>query len=359
MNRGIAICIALLLAACTAPASLQQPPPEPTATPVAPKPAEAPVPEATPTETIGWELASSGEVGPAPRFDHVLVYDPQGDRLVLFGGRGGGTFGDTWIYEIAGGQWVEIEAAGPSARFGMAAAYNPAAHRILIFGGQAGANTFFNDVWGFDLATSTWSQVATSSGPPPARYGTSAIIDEARNRLIISHGFTTSGRFDDTWALDLANLTWTDITPTGTIPLKRCLHEAVYDAARDRMLLFGGCSSGFGPCPQGDLWSFDLASHIWTELTPAAGPAAVSNPALVFDAERGQAILFGGNSSEGPSAELWVLDSNTASWSPLELSAPAARRSHDAALDARGHLWVFGGIGEERYSELWRLTLPG
>ncbi|MBI2846230.1 MAG: hypothetical protein HYX86_06775, partial [Chloroflexi bacterium] len=244
-------------------------------------------------------------------------------------------------------------------RFGMAAAYDPQSHRVFIFGGQAGSNTFFNDVWAFDLATETWSLLVTSGGPPPARYGTSAIVDQIRNRLIISHGFTTSGRFDDTWALDLATLTWTDISPAGTRPLKRCLHEAVYDFLGGRMLLFGGCSSGFGPCPQGDLWAFDLATHTWTELTPAEGPSAVSNPALVFDTQRNEAILFGGNSSDGPTAHLWALDAATATWSPLDFSGPAPRRSHDAALDARGQLWVFGGIGEESSNELWRLVLPG
>lgn len=350
------LAMAMLIAACTTPAP-QQPPPAtlPTSTPITES--ATPTPEPTPQATVGWELVFSGEEGPAPRFDHVLVYDPQEDLLVLFGGRGDEIFGDTWIYEIAGGQWVEVITPGPLPRFGMAAAYDPQSHRVLIFGGQAGGD-FFNDVWSFDLASETWSQLTTSGGPPPARYGTSAIVDEARNRLIISHGFTNTGRFDDAWALDLAALTWTDISPTGTRPLKRCLHEAVYDAIGDRMLLFGGCSSGFGPCPQGDLWAFDLATHTWTELTLAEGPLAVSNPGLVFLPQHNQALLFGGNSQDGPIADLWILETAPLDWSPLDLIGPTARRSHDLTLDQHGVLWLFGGKGEETYNDLWRLTLP-
>ena len=97
----------------------------------------------------------------------------------------------------------------------------------------------------------------------------------------ISHGFTFEGRFDDTWSLDPAAGVWTDLSPAPeTRPLKRCLHEAVWDAARGRMLLYGGCSSGFGPCPQGDLWAFDPATRTWTELTPAESPGRPLQPGV-------------------------------------------------------------------------------
>src|SRR5206468_1330478 len=131
----------------------------------------------------------------------------------------------------------------PPARFGHASAYDPQSRRVVIFAGQAGA--FFNDVWAFDGVSETWQKLETRGTPPSKRYGTSAVVDTKRNQLIISHGFTDAGRFDDTLALDLATNTWSKLDPVGGRPLKRCLHEAVYEAVSDRMLLFGGCSSGF------------------------------------------------------------------------------------------------------------------
>ena len=56
---------------------------------------------------------------------------------------------------------------------------------------------------------------------------------------------------NDVWALSLANPAWTTLTPSGTPPHGRMSHSAVYDAIRDRMIVFGGYSSaGFGEMPQ-------------------------------------------------------------------------------------------------------------
>ncbi len=365
-SAALAASFLLTLTGCGSPTPAPPPlaPAAPTHTPIegdilpAPTPttAEGPGPAPSPTVSSGWESIVPANDGPSPRFDHLTIYDPMASRLVVFGGRGEAIFADTWIYDIAENRWSEVPGAAPPDRFGMAAALDAARNRILLFGGQGSGDLFFDDVWAFDLGDLTWAMVPTSGGPPPARYGTSAIADDSRDRLIISHGFTFSGRFDDTWALDLETLEWQEITPVGSRPVKRCLHEAIYDAAGDRMLLFGGCASGFGPCPLGDLWSFDLVGHEWTEITPAEGPAPASNPSLVFDAERRAAILFGGNSADGPSAQFWELTGGR--WAALALEGPAPRRSHDAALDSNGMLWLFGGRGEETFGDLWRLRLP-
>ena len=76
------------------------------------------------------------------------------------------------------------------------------------------------------------------------------------------------------------------------------------------MLLFGGCASGYGPCPLGDLWSFDLGSRTWTEVTPASGPAPRTNPALVLESESGHAILLAGSTETGYQFDVWTLELN-------------------------------------------------
>jgi hypothetical protein len=229
---------------------------------------------------------------------------------------------------------------------------------MVIFGGQSSG--FFNDVWAFDLDAETWTELAVSGDPPVPRYGLSAVVDSARNRMIISHGFSAQGRFDDTWAFDLADNRWTDLTPaTGPRPLKRCLHDAVHDLANDRMLLFGGCSSGFGPCPQGDLWAFDLTRHEWREIEPAdTVPDARSNPALLYDIDGDRVLLFGGKLFLA-SNDLWAFGTDE-TWSELAAAEPRppARWSHDAAVDpADGTIYVFGGTdGSVRYNDLWTLV---
>ncbi len=139
------------------------------------------------------------------------------------------------------------------------------------------------------------------------------------------------------------------------------MHELATDPATGQIILYGGCSSGFGPCPQGDLWSYDPAAGTWTNITPVAGPAARSNPAMVWDTAAGRALLFGGLSEAGQTVDLWdgrFVD-GVFTWSELSQGGelPAARASHDAVyLD--GSMYVFGGSNSNGVlNDLWRLNL--
>lgn len=297
-------------------------------------------------------LQLTSELMPPARYDHALVSAGEANRLVLFGGRGSGNLSDTWIYDIETNIWHEVTGSGPEARFGMGAAYDALRNQVLIFGGEG--DDLYNDVWAFDVATEVWSKLETTGTAPGVRYGTSAVVDPINDTLIISHGFA-SGRYDDTFAFDLETNIWQDVTPE-TRPLKRCLHDATFDTLQGRMILFGGCSSGSGPCPQGDAWSFDPLAQTWTELiTDGPRPSPRSNPALIADSE-GHVWLFGGKASEGSSNELWSLDSQTGSWTLYTTTnAPSARSSHDAAWDAPGNrLFVFGGRDSTgAVSDLW------
>jgi hypothetical protein len=316
----------------------------------------APNPDVVPLKSAWKQLLPPGDI-PAPRYDHVLVYSETTNHLLLFGGRDSDPLGDTWIYEVASSIWRQVDTvAGPEPRFGMGAAYDSASDRALIFAGQ-GANGFYNDVWTFDFATETWSRLATSGAEPAPRYGTSAVMIDGQ--LVISHGFA-NGRFDDTFALNLKTDTWTDISPVER-PLKRCLHESAFDIPSGQMILFGGCSSGYGPCPQGDTWAFSAKDSTWMELKPEGPkPSPRSNPALIADGS-GSVWLFGGKTNVGVDSELWSLDVASGIWTLYAPNgvAPASRSSHDAIWDVKGkQIIVFGGRGANGpLNDLWALEL--
>jgi len=229
---------------------------------------------------------------------------------------------------------------------------------MLIVMGQ-GAD-FFNDVWAFDLDLETWTELKAndrSAAAPRPRYGQSAALD-TQGRVLISHGFSDQGRFDDTWAFDLAAARWVNLTPaSGPKPLKRCLHELIYEAIADRLLLFGGCSSGFGPCPQGDLWAFDLKTTTWTELIPSGvAPSARSNASLVYEATTQTLYLFGGKTDGGANAETWSYDLDKNQWTQLEgQKAPSARSSQATGYDVQvRRALIFGGLTAAGSSaDLW------
>jgi hypothetical protein len=305
----------------------------------------------------GWQELKASIVPPA-RYDHALVFASDFNRLVLFGGRSANALNDTWVYDLSTNAWHSITSTpAPDARFGLGAAYDAVRQRVLIFGGQS--SKFFNDVWAFDLKTEKWSKLNITGAEPQMRYGTSAVIDPTADRLIVSHGFTDQGRFDDTWSLDLKTNKWQDVSPKDR-PLKRCLHDAAFDVKNRKMILFGGCSSGFGPCPQGDLWSFDPTAKTWTEIKPiGAAPDPRSNYSMVYNSVDGRMLMYGGKTSKGVNNELWSLDS-TGKWTSISFSGgPPARSNHDGAWDSiNKRLMVFGGQDAKgnALNDLWAYT---
>ncbi|MCH8814636.1 MAG: hypothetical protein IH957_05975 [Chloroflexi bacterium] len=306
--------------------------------------------------TLRWDRLDIAGAAPPPRRDHSLVTD--GTSIFLFGGRGAsGELNDLWTYDLASGVWTEINSPNPpSARFGHNAVYSEVDSRMVIFGGQAGSQ-FFGDTWAFTPDADSWAESEIPGDSPAARYGAAATHDPS-GRLIVSHGFTSSGRFDDTWALALFTSNWTELARKAERPVERCLVRGVWDSGANRFLIFGG-QSNQAPF-LGDLWSFDGAS--WTEIDFGDGPAPRTLYSMVYDGGSTRVMLFGGATADGATNDLWFLDTQENEWSQQspEGDAPSPRSGHDSIwLPEARSLFVFGGRGEAGdLDEMWRLFVP-
>ncbi len=113
----------------------------------------------------------------------------------------------------------------------------------------------------FSREGQTWLRSCAGGAGPSARQGAAFAYDEARDRLLVFGGRDAGGAdLADVWALDHASgegaaPTWRAISPTGTGPTPRRLASAAYDAERDRLIVFGGCS---GSCEETSSEAFVL-----------------------------------------------------------------------------------------------------
>lgn len=301
------------------------------------------------------EYRTINTAGPRPsgRFDGTLVYDPPGNQLLLFGGSDdSNNRNDLWAYSIDRNEWRELNPSGakPAPRFGQTFNYDPVRRRAILFGGEGSG--FFSDVWAYDVARNEWRMLADNNAGPSRRYGHSGIYDGERDRIVISHGFTDRGRFDDTWAFDLASNRWSDLSPQGARPVRRCLHHAEYDRAGSQMLLFGGCASGFGPCPLGDLWSFDLRTNRWTEIRTSPAPPARQHFGFAFDERRRRLVLFAGSGAELYN-DTWEFDPSASQWSKASFANAPSPRLRLQGVYARGveTVYFFGGTKDGRKTD--------
>jgi hypothetical protein len=308
------------------------------------------------------DLTPATGPAPTPRGLTAAVHDTARDRLVIFGGQGAGGFlAEVWAFDLAGGTWTDLTpSAGPApaARRTPNAAYDPANDRVVTWSGQGAGSTFFNDSWVFDLATSSWTQLAPAAPLPNIRYGVASVWDPMTSELVSFAGFTNMGRFQDTWRLDAAAETWTDVTPAGTSPLQRCLHTASYDAVNHRMIMYGGQNMG----PRDDIWAFDLTAHTWTELTPSVRPLGRWFAASVYDAANHRLTVFGGDrgaAGGGRTNEVQLFHLDRNEWQELVVAGtnPTPRDGASAIyLPGEDRMVVFGGFdGSTWLDEVWSL----
>lgn len=333
----------------------EEKPGEQTASPArTPQPTRAAT--AAPTQAaMRWRKIEPLGAVPAGRRDHSLVTD--GRSLLLFGGRNdSGTLGDYWTYDLEANAWLQQAVGdGPAARFGHNTVYDERLGGMVVFGGQAGG--FFNDAWVLENEAPGWRQLDPGATAPSERYGAASALD-ASGRLIVSHGFTNIGRFDDTWAY-APSVAWADVSPGTARPIKRCLVRGVWDVKRDRFLIFGGQTDGQPFL--GDLWA--LGANGWTEITSEPKPSPRNFYAMVAT-DSASVALFGGNSADapGPKNDLWFLDTSNDTWTQVEVEgeAPSPRYGHDAVwLPETRKLIVFGGHDASGdVNDLWALSLP-
>jgi hypothetical protein len=227
---------------------------------------------------------------------------------------------------------------------------------LVIWAGQS-ARGFLDDLWAYRPDAGRWRRLADpGERRPRARYGSCMALGPD-GRLWISHGFTDDlGRFDDTWAFDLAARTWHEQTPDGRHPGARCLHECTW-APEGRLVLYGGQTTGVPAL--GDLWTLGIG-EAWQRIGQGErpSPAARSLPALARMA--GDAWLFGGADLDREAlADLWRLDLASMSWQRIEVDQDGPRARYGATLigdPVRGRLLLFAGRdGDAAFADLWAL----
>jgi galactose oxidase-like protein/Kelch motif protein len=267
--------------------------------------------------TIGaaasWTRFSPSGEAPPGRYGHGAVYDPTGDHMLIFGGAASGPRNDVWRLSFSGGTptWSMLSPLGaaPSPRTESAVVFDPARRRMLVIGGWDGSIST-NDVWALSLdATPTWTELSPSGSPPPSRFGHSAVYDPARDRIVIFGGTADAFRYgmSDTWELLLGPTPeWRQLVVSA--PAARYHHAAVCDVAEDRLVIYGG--TGERPVRfYADIWALPFGGGDWTQLVANnGGPGLLELAPGVYDPTSGRMILFGGNSGGAPSRELWALD---------------------------------------------------
>ncbi|MEZ4399536.1 MAG: hypothetical protein R3B06_05940 [Kofleriaceae bacterium] len=315
-----------------------------------------------------WTLLDTSAA--AARHHHTMGFEPRTGRLLMQGGSGGPSSLDTWAWTGVG--WTALGAAGPAqpepamvtvvrraelllvtratssrwdvdhwtpaqpyasagvdGRSSHMAAVDLEGRRMVIYGGHRGAN-YYDDtlIW-----NGAWSRL--TNGPPGQVFQAELAYDQGRRQFVMFGGrrLSTPSALDETWLFD--GTTWAQHVG-GAVPPGRAKEVLVYDAARGQTVMFGG----IGDTPLGDTWIFDGVA--WTQAAPVTSPGERYAATAAYDPIRSVVVVFGGTGPDGALRDTWEWDG--ASWTLRATGGPTAREYGAAAWDpARRRVVLFGG----------------
>lgn len=242
-----------------------------------------------------WTRIDPGGSSPPERAGHTATFDPLRRRMVVFGNGVDPGSAETWILDLASTPaWSQVVTEPrPPGRYLHAAAYDPRGRRILVLGGLSpGAGGIANDIWSFALdGDPVWSELHPAGTPPTPTIGLSAVYDSRRNRLLVLGRNESTATIDKTWELSLEpSPAWSPVSTAGS-PGDLFFQSAVYDSARDRMLVFDGVQSRGG-----EVWELSLSGlPTWARLAATGRPPRNRTfQATAMDGDRQQLLVFGG-----------------------------------------------------------------
>ncbi|MBK6768394.1 MAG: hypothetical protein IPG72_05075 [Ardenticatenales bacterium] len=240
---------------------------------------------------VTWR--SLADVQSLPLANGLMAFDGPRRRVIAAGGEFSGS-GDimtaTWaldVNDLNTAQWQPLPAV-PFQLIFQAADRDPRSGHFVAFGGQGSDATPTAHLWRADLAAldapGAWSDVAAQAGAgPSARSGATLTFAGSTGWAILYGGYSPAlGEMADAWALDYRDPSaprWQSITPAGTPPNARSGQSAVWDAAGERVLVYGGLRlEGNGVRYLSDGFAIDLTPDTAPTVTTPAPTATTPVP---------------------------------------------------------------------------------
>jgi hypothetical protein len=261
-------------------------------------------------ETGTWEeVQVLSEERPGCRENNGVVIG-DASRVYLFGGYNGTSWlNDLWMFDIDTQRWTCIQESSdpqaddtqsalgdpmpfgnvvrgrvPSRRFGYVSVVHN--HKFVLFGGFDGSR-WLNDMYEFDFATKTWTEVRARGALPSVRSCPAWAKDDTH--VYIQGGYDGVERKADFFACDLATYTWCEMPSLGTPPCPRYFHSCCLYG--NRMYLYGGYS---GNERLADMFAYDFETNHWSQVDCTDGDAPSGRSSLVAQVYENCLFIFGG-----------------------------------------------------------------
>ncbi|MFN3239955.1 MAG: hypothetical protein ACE37K_00410 [Planctomycetota bacterium] len=286
---------------------------------------------------------------PSPRRSGAAAFDPNTNRVLIYGGltaTPSQSTNEMWSFN---GQWTQLAPVGATARWGHQMVTDTTNNRLITFGGRSPTiSSLANDTRAW--TGNSWTVIPTANAPS-ARFLYGMAYDSNRNVVVLFGGRSGFAPNNQTWEFDGTN--WTQVVTANT-PAAREEMGMVFDASLNRVVMFGGCDESTQTI-FGDTWWFDGVD--WVDVSPASSPAPRFRGSMVYDSNRSRTVYYGG--FDGTSILEQTLEYSGGEWSTV----PPAGNNPTNATEALGaydplreKFVLFGGFGGGFSNETWEFT---
>ncbi len=123
----------------------------------------------------------------------------------------------------------------------------------------------------------------------------------------------TATTLNDLWAFDPATGLFTQVNAgtTGPAPHARGRAAVAWNATTQKLVVFGGDTRSTGPLPANtllaDTWEWDPTTNTWADVTPVSGsPSPRRWAAMAHEPNTGGMLLFGGDNGTAVLSDTWL-----------------------------------------------------
>lgn len=176
---------------------------------------------------------------------------------------------------MGSGSWFQSTTAvpNPNIRQESAMVYMPNVDRVLLYGGYKGvAGVTSAEAWEYSPANNTWTRVCSTCAPG-ARHAHIMVYDYASGKVVLYGGERSYNGADiaQTYLYDPTQPVasrWTAANPHPEAPASAYTCHA-YDKQRNRILIYPA---------RGHVYAYTVASNAWTDLGITGGPNPAPSP---------------------------------------------------------------------------------
>jgi len=246
--------------------------------------------------TDTWTQIGSASTG---RYWHSGSWAKQKKEVIIHGGLSytgatAKTLNDTWTFDPGSETWGQVR-DGPNKRYSHSSVWDPVGQKVLIFGGYA-AGDVSKETWAYEPFGDTWEQKRSAS---IGLYEHSAVWADSLGLMLVYGGLKSGAHVSkDLWAYDPETDSWTQLKNGGT---PRSSHAAVWDDENDWMIVVGGHE---GQTKHNDTWIYESDTDTWRrgKDLPGAGRTGLS---MAWDPDNDMALVYGGKIGTDETAEVW------------------------------------------------------